>query len=193
MRLFLKWVIRILASLSVLPLFFSSPALANPPGSLRGEVFDPLGGVVPNAKVMLVRNGETVGSTTTDAQGMFVFSVPESGRYSVHAEAPGFQNEDSPSVFVSSGDSRSVNLNLRIGTVTQQVVVSATGTETPESQVGASVSVINQSQIQDINKPDVLEDLRIVPGVQVVQTGQRGGTTSDFHPRRTDGLQQGPD
>jgi iron complex outermembrane receptor protein/vitamin B12 transporter len=151
--------------------------LASPPGNLHGEVFDPLGGVVPNAKVMLIQNEQTVASTTTDAQGAFAFSVPEAGRYRVHVEAAGFQNEDSPTVFVSTGDSRSLNLNLRIGTLAQQVVVTATGTDIPETQVGASVSVIDQSKIEDINKPDVLEDLRIIPGVQVVQTGQRGGTT----------------
>jgi vitamin B12 transporter len=175
---FLECAIRFLALLFCVLLLFSSPALANSPGKLQGEVLDPLGGVVPNAKVMLIENGDTVGSTTTDAKGIFEFSVPKAGRYSIRVEASGFQNEDSPSVFVPTAGSRSLNVNLRIGTVTQQVVVSATGTETPESQVGASVSVIDQSQIQDINKPDVLEDLRIVPGVQVVQTGQRGGTTS---------------
>ena len=177
MRSFLERVIRFVAWLFFTSLFLSSPALAGPPGNLRGQVFDPLGGVVPKAKVRLIQNEQTVASTTTDAQGVFEFSVPEAGRYRVHVEAAGFQNEDSPSVFVSTGGSKSLNLNLRIGTVTQEVVVSATGTEIPESQVGASISVIDQSKIEDINKLDVLEDLRIVPGVQVVQTGQRGGTT----------------
>ena len=176
MRLFLRCAIRFLAVV-VTFLFVSSPMWASPPGNLHGEVFDPLGGVVPHAKVMLIQNEQTVASTTTDEQGAFAFSVPEAGRYHVHVEAAGFQNEDSPTVFVSKGDSRSLNLNLRIGTVAQQVVVTATGTEIPESRVGASVSVIDQSKIDNINKPDVLEDLRIVPGVQVVQTGQRGGTT----------------
>jgi len=174
-RLFLRCAIRFLAVVTFL--FVSSPMWASPPGNLHGEVFDPLGGVVPHAKVMLIQNEQTVASTTTDEQGAFAFSVPEAGRYHVHVEAAGFQKEDSPTVFVSKGDSRSLNLNLRIGTVAQQVVVTATGTEIPESRVGASVSVIDQSKIDNINKPDVLEDLRIVPGVQVVQTGQRGGTT----------------
>jgi vitamin B12 transporter len=176
-RLLLKCGIRFIALGVFSSLLVSSSALASPLGTLRGEVFDPLGGVVPNAKVTLIENDETVASTTTNAQGVFEFSVPEAGRYRVHVEADGFQNEDSPTVFLSAGGSRSLNLNLKIGTVAQQVVVTATGTEIPESQVGASVSVIDQSQIDNINKPDVLEDLRIVPGMQVVQTGQRGGTT----------------
>ena len=62
----------------------------------------------------------------------------------------------------------------------QEIVVSATGTAVPESQVGASVSVIDQQSTQRSDEADVLDALRNVPGMQVVQTGQRGGTTSVF-------------
>jgi vitamin B12 transporter len=65
-----------------------------------------------------------------------------------------------------------VDLVLKIGTVSQQIVVSATGTRTPESKVGASVSVLTADQF--LNRLDVLEPLRLVPGVQMEQSGQRG-------------------
>ena len=50
----------------------------------------------------------------------------------------------------------------------------------PESQVGASITVIDDEEIKALNRLDVLENLQQVPGAQVVQTGQRGGTTSLF-------------
>ncbi len=69
---------------------------------------------------------------------------------------------------------------LQITPLAEQVVVSATGSETPISQVGASVSLIDGQDIQAQNKLDVLEDLRQVAGAQIVQTSQRGGITSLF-------------
>ena len=40
--------------------------------------------------------------------------------------------------------------------------------------------MIDQDQIQALNKLDVLENLWLITGSQVVQTSQRGGTTSLF-------------
>jgi iron complex outermembrane receptor protein/vitamin B12 transporter len=48
----------------------------------------------------------------------------------------------------------------------------------PISQIGASVALVDREDIQAENKLDVLENLRDVPGAQIVQTSQRGGTTA---------------
>jgi vitamin B12 transporter len=60
------------------------------------------------------------------------------------------------------------------------VVVSATLMPTPENQVGSSVSLITADDIvqkQERTLPEVLNDM---PGLNVVQTGSPGGTTSVF-------------
>ena len=49
-----------------------------------------------------------------------------------------------------------------------------------QSQTGAPVTVIDSATLEALNKPDVLEALRLVPGAQIVQVGQRGGATSLF-------------
>ena len=81
-------------------------------------------------------------------------------------------------IYVGSGSNPAVDLTLKIGSVSQQIVVSATGTNLPETQTGASVSVVPSDQFQ--HKLEVLEPLRQVPGVQVLQTGERGITESLF-------------
>ena len=58
--------------------------------------------------------------------------------------------------------------------------MSDTGSDLPESQVGASVTVLDQSELDAFNKLDLLDSLRQVPGLSVVQTGERGATTSIF-------------
>jgi len=62
----------------------------------------------------------------------------------------------------------------------EEVVVTATRTETPVRQVSAATTVITRQEIEAAQVTDVLELLRDVPGFRVVQTGSRGGTTSLF-------------
>jgi vitamin B12 transporter len=148
---------------------------------LRGKVTDPLGSAVPNAKIVVLQDGEEVTHAASDAEGAFELPVPAAGRYDVQIEAAGFALQTVPSVFVPGGETTDVGpISLSIGPLEQQVVVSATGTAIPDTQVGASITVIDNEQIQAINKLDVLENLRLIPGAQIVQTGQRGGTTSLF-------------
>ncbi len=153
-------------------------AFAADSGSIRGTVTDPLGAVVPNATVKLIQNAKQVASTNTDQTGKYSFSPVTPGRYQIEAEAPTFASQTSAPVYVGNGYTDEVNITLKVGTVSQQLVVTSTGTQLPESQVGASVTVISSNEFQD--KLDILEPLRLVPGAQVVQTSQRGGVGSVF-------------
>jgi vitamin B12 transporter len=149
-------------------------------GTLRGTVSDPLGAVVKDAKVTLQRGDESAGDTTTNAQGTFTFSSVAEGRYRVQVAAPGFASYSGPEVFVGSSGTVTADVLLQISDLSQGVVVSATGSDVSIAQLGSSVSLIDFQDIQAQNKLDVLESLRQVAGAQIVQTSQRGGTTSLF-------------
>jgi iron complex outermembrane receptor protein/vitamin B12 transporter len=157
-----------------------SAAKAVPKGSLRGKALDPLGGSVANAKVMLLQQGKEIATSSTDQSGEFVFTGLNANRYSVRVEASGFATQEQGPVFVGETSTANVVVSLHIGSLPQQVVVSATGQETPESQVGASVSLVDYSSMQALQALTVSDNLRDLPGLQVVQTGQHGGTTSLF-------------
>jgi iron complex outermembrane receptor protein/vitamin B12 transporter len=62
--------------------------------------------------------------------------------------------------------------------VHQQVVVTATGTATPQAQVSASITVVQQPEFR--NRAILSDALRQSPGVDVVQQGMYGGITSLF-------------
>lgn len=164
-------------------LFIAIPARvtwASTSGTVEGKVVDPLGAVVPKADVTLLQHGKSISETKTDPEGNFAFSPVEIGDYLVRVEAPGFAGQVSPPLNVAASRTVSIKLTLQIGTLQQQIVVSDTGTSLPESQVGASVTVLDQSELDAFNKLDLLDVLRQVPGLAVVQTGERGGTTSIF-------------
>ena len=71
-------------------------------------------------------------------------------------------------------------LTLRVAPVQEAVVVSATRTETPTSQVGAAVTVFTREEIERRDVPLVGELLRATPGVTVVRSGGLGNVTSLF-------------
>jgi iron complex outermembrane receptor protein/vitamin B12 transporter len=145
-----------------------------------GSVVDPLGATIAGASVALVRDGEEAGRATTDARGSFAFADVLPGRYQIRAAAPGFETRTSAQVFVGSSARVMVDVTLAIGPLQQDVVVTASATALPQSQVGAAVTVVDRDTLQTLAKADVLEAVRLVPGLQVVQTGQRGGTTAVF-------------
>jgi iron complex outermembrane receptor protein/vitamin B12 transporter len=94
--------------------------------------------------------------------------------------APGFETRLSEPMFVGASAHVVTEVRLQIGPLQEQVVVTAAATEVPVSQIGAAVTVVDHETIENLAKPDMLEALRLVPGSHIVQTGQRGGTTSFF-------------
>ena len=156
----------------------SSPlaASAAEQGTLRGTVKDPLGAVVVAAKVELLDGVSIAQTTTTDALGNYFFKVQTSSRYRVRAVAPTFQTTTSQSVYLTKSTKAELDVTLATQTLTQQVSVTATAAPTPIAQIGASVTVLTADDSYRYST-EVQDPLRLVPGLQVTQTGQVGGTT----------------
>jgi vitamin B12 transporter len=157
-------------------LLSSVSALAGEQGSLRGIVSDPLGAIVGGATVELLNETAVVKTTTTDGTGSYIFDVPKNARYRVRAVAPTFQSTTSDSVYVTKSVKAELNITLATQTLTQQVSVTATATPTPIAQIGASVTVLTADDYRQY--AEVQDPLRQIPGLQVTQTGQLGGTTA---------------
>jgi vitamin B12 transporter len=165
------------ALFSVILLYVTSSFAAST-ATIYGTVRDPQGAVIPNATVDLMQAGRKVASVVTDRLGNYRFPYLGIGTYQVHATAAGFSGRQSEQISLSVNSSPMIDFVLPVGAVSDQIVVTATGTPIPESQVGASVSVISRDRFQ--NRMDILEPLEQVPGVQVLQSGQRGAATSIF-------------
>jgi len=148
--------------------------------TLGGTVFDPDGRPVPGAQITLLTPLAELVQREADAQGRFTFEGLHVGAFKLVANAPGFATASADFVIVQDAVARTVDLRLSVGAVRQQVVVSAAlgGALAPE--VGSSVSVVSQQEIENRGAQSVLEVLRGVPGVDVNQTGRDGGATSVF-------------
>lgn len=148
------------------------------PPAIHGTVKDSQGAVIPNARVDLLHDGRKIASVVTDQMGNYQFSYLAVGAYQVRAAAPGFSTQQSEPVSLNVNSSPVLDFVLPVGAVSDHITVTATGTPVPESQVGASISVVSRDRFQD--RVDVLEPLEQVPGLEVIQSGQRGAATSVF-------------
>jgi vitamin B12 transporter len=170
--------VRLLSFRAIILMLFAASSIAQSTPTLRGKVVDQLGSRVPDAKIILLEDDKPIIDGKSGAEGSFSLAVPKAGRYNVRVTATGFATQ---TILVDVGkEDAELTITLRIGALAQQIVVSATGFAISEAEVGASVSVIDSEQIGALNKLDVLEDLRLVAGAQIIQTSQRGGTTSLF-------------
>ncbi|MGH9616115.1 MAG: TonB-dependent receptor, partial [Acidobacteriaceae bacterium] len=122
--------------------------------------------------VMLSTHGRT------DGRGRYTVYVYRPGRYRVRIIANGFNMTESPDVRVSMGKTSYADVALQFGKLQQNVTVTANGVPTPETQSGASTTVIDQAIYP--YTLDIQDTLRLVSGLQFTTSGQRGAATSLF-------------
>jgi Carboxypeptidase regulatory-like domain len=135
------------------------PGLAQTPssrGSLVVTVVDPSGAVIPEATVTVAGLDEATktaalapAKTTANAGAAFPRLVP--GRYSIHAEFPGFEPGTLPDIRVNRGDNKQT-ITLRIQNLSESLTVArdaqAAGADRASKAFGLTV---NQDQIQALS------------------------------------------
>jgi len=78
-------------------------------GSVRGQVTDPSGAVIPNANVSLTTpDGHTVATVTSNAGGSYQVNNLTPGTYIVIANAQGFASSNSKAISVVGGADEAV-------------------------------------------------------------------------------------
>ncbi|MGC2163869.1 MAG: TonB-dependent receptor plug domain-containing protein, partial [Silvibacterium sp.] len=100
------------------------------------------------------------------------------GQFYVLAAGRSFRQVTTKAFYGGALDSVEQNIVLEPEWVRQSIVVTPTGTPTPQAQVSASITTIHANDF--LNRVDMVDALRQVAGLDVVQTGQRVGVTSIF-------------
>ena len=136
------------------------------------------GAVIPNAKVELLEHGVPVASVATDSKGQFIIPRNPGPGSRLRVSASGFGTVERSIDSTSDGRELTVDIVLPVASLSEQITVTSTGSPTPQAQLGAAVTVLNPDDYQGTR--DIQEGLRFVPGLEVTQTGQAGGTTSVF-------------
>ena len=146
--------------------------------SIRGTVTDATGAKVTGASIALVSNGKVIASTVSGSDGSFQVTTGVSGRFFLVVSASSFRQLQTPDFYAGQFDSIERNLVLEPAWVRDSIVVTATGVPTPQPQTSAATTVL--SSLDLALRDDFVSALRLMPGTQVVQTGQRGAQSSLF-------------
>jgi vitamin B12 transporter len=145
---------------------------------VHGTVTDPLGAPIARATVALLQNGKIVTSVVTQSDGTYHLTTSAAGHFYVVVSAGSFKQIVTEGFYAGAADGHEANVVLEPAVVHEEVVVSATGTPTPQAQVSASTTVVRNPDFR--NHIALADPLRQVPGVFIVQEGQYGGLVSAF-------------
>ena len=147
----------------------SGVAYAQGTATLRGEVNDNYGSVIPAAKVTATNNATGVEvSASTDAVGGYELTL-EAGVYTVTVEASGFETAAAGDVELMAGQSVLRNFSLELGAVTTSIVVVGSRAE-PRSVTESTVpvDVIRTEDFARQGSRDLATQLRtMVPSLNV--------------------------
>ena len=146
--------------------------------SIRGLVTDTTGAKVVGANVVLINGGQTVGTAVTAADGSFQILTGVEGHFFLLVSSASFRQLETPSFYAGRLDSVERNLVLEPEWVRESIVVTATGTPTPQAQTSEATSVLGPLDLA--LRDDLTSALRLLPGTAVVQNGQMGAQSSLF-------------
>jgi hypothetical protein len=137
-------------------------------GTIVGTVRDSSGGVVPRA-TLTVTNAATGVAVTTPANesGEYQVLALIPGTYSVKASAQGFENTVRESIVLHVQDRLSIDFTLKVGSMTQEVVVNE-GEPLLQTQTADVGNVVDTQRINDLplNGRRYADLALLEPGVQ---------------------------
>jgi hypothetical protein len=150
-------------------LLSSAPAFGqgSTTATVRGNIQDSSGGVLPGATVTLTNFAtKTSNTVTSDERGQYTFASVFPGSYVLKVELAGFKTYEQKNIQVSPNDTRGIDIRLDVGQQSETVTVTAQQ-EVIQTQTGAREGVLTAKQIDNLSVigRSALELLRILPGV----------------------------
>jgi len=119
-------------------------------GTISGVVKDETGGVLPGVEVTARNTGtESTRTAISDDEGRYRLLQLAPGDYELRAELAGFQTAILQNISLSVAQQAVVGVTLRVGEITEQVVVSAE-VALVETTSGTVAALVDSQQISDL-------------------------------------------
>lgn len=136
-------------------------------GAIRGTVADQSGAAVPGARVVVKNQATNVQlNLTTNPVGFYLAPELVPGKYSIHVLAVGFSPIGINDILVTAGVTTTVDVQLKVGTATQTIQVTATAPLADSSSSNFTTSLATD-YVQDIPLPghDIQALIQLIPGM----------------------------
>jgi hypothetical protein len=136
--------------LSLLAMSAQISAQDSATGSIAGTVFDPNGGHVAQASVVMVNTGTAARySVTSNAEGRFALALLPPGDYSARVEAPGMSPEVTPQLHIDVGGAAEIEFHLKLAGAQETLTVSA-APMLVETKPSAVSTLLDERAINDL-------------------------------------------
>ena len=169
----LKFLVVCAATLALCLLLQSAASAQLLYATLSGTVHDTSGAVVRGAKVTVTnaQSGEPRITQTNDDGFFAVPSLPV-GTYNVTVELTGFEKWVGKGIMLNSGDSRTLGVSMKVGAVSETVVVESTTSEIATTDSGEKAGLISSKELQDLAlvSRNASEFVKFLPGALLTPT-----------------------
>jgi hypothetical protein len=119
-------------------------------GTITGNITDPSGSVVPNAKVEVTNQATGITKAAiTDSSGNYEATHLNAGTYTVLAEAPGFRRFEHRDIVLGSTETARIDVRLEVTSVGTEVTVTA-GTPVIQTEDAVIADVKTAKQLRDL-------------------------------------------
>lgn len=146
--------------------------------TVRGTVRDTSEGVLANARIDALVAGRSFAIATTGDDGRYELAIPAGVPIELRVTLDGFAQQV---VELPGGrDPIDRDIVLRIGGVSDTLVVTASRGAESRAHVTESVTVATRADIEALGSASLADVVRFVPGVNVESTGREGALTSVF-------------
>ena len=159
-------------------LVIATNVVAQRAGGISGTVTDENDAKVAGAQVVLNSSSGVHLSTATDEDGSFKFENLRSGSYFIEVKANGFSSFTSDEIQFVRGENKGITAQLKVASINESVVITATGTVQRVDEVSKVVSTLDAQTIEAKHELSLPEALRGTPGVRVQQQGSPGALTT---------------
>ena len=146
--------------------------------SISGHVIDQNGAAVSGADIQLRSRTSAPFAARTDEKGFYSFTSIPAGDYLLEVNADGFASFTLKDLHLARGRSLTSDVRLSIKTISENVVVTATGTAQSADEIAKAVTVLDDQTIESRREVSLTESLRGIPGVRVQQQGSPGALTT---------------
>jgi hypothetical protein len=150
---------------------------SNQVGSIHGQVTDTTGAVIAGVKVALTSPALLVPQeATSDAGGNYHFVELPLGTYTMAFSETGFDVLTRENIGITAGFSAEVNVQLTVGSLTQEVTVTAAGPVVDTSSTTATNDLQAQTLAEELPVTRTLgEVVSTTPGITPTQSPDLGG------------------
>ncbi len=152
----------------------------NTNATIRGQVLDPTGALVPDAKVVIVNQetNVTIFNGVTDSAGAFVAPQVIPGTYRIAVTANGLKQAVINGLVATVAQVASVNVSMELGGATEVVTVEAKGEQLDRSTSDVS-TLISPQEVQNLPLQQRTTEnlLAFIPGVVHGGAGDQPSTS----------------